>query len=128
LIWIRNSFPAIRQNVFFSGSCRNSDDDLADLSWYRPDGSVFKIMDWQNSDNRAFQALFAAPNDGTEGSDRDVLIVINGRGRLIDVTLPSVRKFERIWNSRFETPRKFELLEKVKVAPFSMQVFVSVKE
>jgi glycogen operon protein len=126
LTWIRNAFPVLRTSKFFTGRKRNEYDDIADLSWFRPDGSLFTSEAWQNSDNRTFQALFAATNTGEPGSERDVLLVVNGRGRSTDVFLPQVRRFERIWNSRQETPKRFEVLEKIKIAPFSIQVFASV--
>jgi glycogen operon protein len=130
LIWIRQTFPALRQNRFFTGVKKHELDDFEDLSWLQADSFPFSVNDWQNSDNRVFQAVFAAPNNGEENSDVDILIVFNGQSRSSEVVLPVVRKWQRLWNSRGELPRKFDVSSNnnVKVGPFSMQVFAGKKD
>ncbi|MDR2082415.1 MAG: glycogen debranching protein GlgX [Candidatus Ancillula trichonymphae] len=125
LIWIRQTYPALRQNKFFTGEKKHELDDFVDLSWLQANSFPFSMNDWQNSDNRTFQAVFAAPNNGEENSDVDILIIFNGKDRSSDVVLPAVRKWHRLWNSRGELPRKFDMSSNnnVKVGAFSMQVF-----
>ncbi|MDR1447784.1 MAG: glycogen debranching protein GlgX [Candidatus Ancillula sp.] len=130
LIWIRQNYPALHQNKFFTGTKKNEQDDFVDLNWLQADSFPFSVNDWQNSENRVFQAVFAAPNNGEENADIDICIVFNGQGRSVDVILPAVRKWHRLWNSQGELPRKFDVSNNnnIKARPFSMQVFAGKKD
>ncbi|MDR2508659.1 MAG: glycogen debranching protein GlgX [Candidatus Ancillula sp.] len=125
LLWLRRSFPALHQSEFFTGEAREGK-DVPDLCWFRANGSLFTPEAWANSEHRAFQAFFAAPNNGEENSNRDVLIVVNAHGKSAEISLPEIRRWERVWNSQNEIPRSFEEHSKLRAQPFSIQVFASI--
>jgi glycogen operon protein len=124
LLKIRSSYPALRQISYFTGKPRDYDPHIKDISWFSASGEEFTSDTWQNAHHRVCQCLFGAQTINEE----DVLIVINGSTKKATVSLPSLRKFQRVWNSHNNLPRANEVVDEVKLEPFSVQVFTSVKK
>jgi glycogen operon protein len=127
LLWIRRNYPALTPMKFFTGEIQSEHGFTPDLCWFRPNGLLFTSEEWHNSDNRCFQAFFGAPNNGEENSEKDVLLVVNGRNRSVTCQLPNIHSWRRIWSSSKTTPseRFEEITDSVKVDAFSIQVFTS---
>jgi glycogen operon protein len=138
LIQIKKSFPALQRSNFFKGipqeirqdifEHRETADpvDVADLCWFHFDGSIFSPTTWNNTEFRAFQAFFSATHDGSENSERDVLIVINGTNNPNDIQLPELRQWEYLWSSKHEKPKKQHKINKFTAPEFSLSVFASL--
>ncbi len=103
LIALRKSFPILRRSRFLSGEY-NSDLDVRDVSWLKPDAT--DIEDWHDPNARCFGMLIdgRAQASGIKRPALDVtgLIVLNAHHEPVDFTLPEVAGGSR-WRCLLDT-------------------------
>ncbi len=107
LIALRQRFPALRAERFFTGDRRP--DGMKDLSWFGPDGSEMTWQNWEDPRQRVLQVLFAGPQAKPDsGPDPElVLLVVCGAAEETKCELPkadSVTGYELLWDSADERP------------------------
>ncbi|MDR1295241.1 MAG: glycogen debranching protein GlgX [Bifidobacteriaceae bacterium] len=103
LLELRRSNPVLRPTSFFTGAPVNGDED-ADLAWFDVAGNPIAPDQWNDPEMRTVQML-----RGATGSDRDALVIVNGRLDPVSCTVPPVRSgggFELAWDSAWESPAR----------------------
>ncbi|MGH7120297.1 MAG: hypothetical protein ACREFP_15135, partial [Acetobacteraceae bacterium] len=86
-ILARRIHPALREDRFFDG-VTDPGCAFADVVWRTADGAEMQAADWEDTENRALVAVFAAR--GVNGFDR-VIVALNAGGSETCVRLPEAR-------------------------------------
>lgn len=100
------------------------------LMWFDETGEPMTLDVWHDRHRRVLVKYRVSPEDG----GRDVLVVVNGAGNRVDVTVPGVDEdFELVWDSvwehpdeRGETPAVVTGGDVLDVEALSMRVYLSV--
>jgi isoamylase len=91
LVALRRAHPVFRRRRFLSGV------DVAELSWFTPQGLPMTMDDWANPQARAVTVALEgqdAPDRGADGTlltDDDFLVLVNGWLGAVDFTIPPSR-------------------------------------
>jgi len=99
--------PALRRRKFFYGR-KIRDDEIKDLSWFRPDGKEMTDQDWRNPETRCLGERLAGDameeNDehGCRVVDDTLLILLNAHYESVPFVLPAHRPEQR-WELVLDT-------------------------
>jgi glycogen operon protein len=101
LVHLRREHPVLRQRSFFTGRPVHTDGST-DLAWFGSDGAPMGHR-WDGPAVHVLQALY----DGRWLDQQSVLVVLNGSGSGVDVTLPAapgIAAYELVWDSTDARP------------------------
>ena len=105
LIELRNRYPLLRRNRFFTGAYDESL-GIKDVSWIQPNGSEMGVEQWQDGSNRCMGILLDGRTQSSgirrAGVDHSLLIVVNAHHDVVGFTLPEVPEGKR-WILQLDT-------------------------
>jgi isoamylase len=93
LIRLRTTHPVFRQRRFFTGAVDGA--SLADIGWYRPEGSAMTVDDWHNPASRSVAVFLNGSTLAPEGPRRErvvdasYLLLFNGGPDPVPFAIPS---------------------------------------
>ena len=91
---LRASHPVFRRRGFFDGHGSGPDEEVGDIVWFRPDGTIMTSEDWETGYARSLAAFLngeAIPNPGPRGEqivDDSFLLLFHAGHEDIDFTVP----------------------------------------
>jgi glycogen operon protein len=127
LIHLRKQNPALRPRGFSAFEEDSTPTDLA--RWYNHSGEIMSGEDWDNSETRILTKY--GKHQAADGQISEVLIVINGAEREVEVLLPlelAARKLILVWDSSRERPleQAIEVSGSTKIDGPAVQLFTLV--
>lgn len=136
LISLRADHPIFRRRRWFEGRPIHGDDVL-DLGWYRPDGSLMEDQDWDVGYARALalylngDAIQARGPRGEEISDDQFLLLFNASPEAIEFAVPDFLDLHR-WHLVVDTadPTRDKLAgeDGIQVDPWAVLVLTCPRE
>jgi glycogen operon protein len=91
---LRANHPVLRRRRFFDGHGSGPDEDVGDIVWFRPDGTIMTSHDWETGYARSLAAFLngeAIPNPGPRGEqivDDSFLLLFHAGHEDIHATVP----------------------------------------
>ncbi|MEO3855193.1 glycogen debranching protein GlgX [Acrocarpospora sp. B8E8] len=105
---LRREHPVFRRRRFFYGRpVRGSDDQLSDIVWFTPSGTVMTDGDWSNGYARALavflngDAITEPDRRGRRITDDSFLLLFNAHFDVITFTIP--KDYGEMWTTELDT-------------------------
>ncbi len=93
---LRAAHPVFRRRRFFDGHGSGPDEEVGDIVWLRPDGTIMTSQDWETGYARSLaaflngEAISEAGPRGEQIVDDSFLLIFHAGHEQIDFTVPPV--------------------------------------